>query len=550
MSNLNRWGVLFGLVLAVLCGMPAGTAAHPVTVDGDPADWVVPAPIGVNVGRLGSTGEYAGEYIWADRSADERTDLNGGAADPRVDLLEFAVTADQTYLYFRAKLNALVDGQLYGDGAPMLQVAIDLAPGDGNGVADLGGFADTKVSPSALWEFLVQTRFGSAAPPVGGIVTANPFVWNTTWSDKATAVDVAKASSAKGTIEIRVAWTTLGLPNGPSKPLRFTVATFRSKLDDNTKDTTGSNVLDAVTNYANDPGSTNNTWSAVSQGKLEYFFDVWFHLMPGLEPSAPVVISELMYDPTGAESDGEWLELFNRTYETISLAGFAVADEETPDNTTGKEGAFLFPAGATLGAAGNLTVGYKAAAYAALYPGKKPAYEMVETDAAVPNLTVFANWVSGGSWALANSGDEVLLIDSMGTVLDVLVYETSPVGYPGITSNKTGAADGQSLYRKLVRSDTDNCAADFTFMTAGTPATVADSCGDGEKGTGFELCDSGADNGKYGYCGSDCLSLSPHCGDGVLQAGDGEECDDGNADETDDCPNDCKAPTCGDGHAW
>jgi len=38
----------------------------------------------------------------------------------------------------------------------------------------------------------------------------------------------------------------------------------------------------------------------------------------------------------------------------------------------------------------------------------------------------------------------------------------------------------------------------------------------------------------------------PECGNGIIETG--EDCDDGNTDETDDCLNDCSDASCGDGH--
>jgi hypothetical protein len=52
-----------------------------VVVDGMDADWTVPAPLGVNVGRLGSSEAYRGEYVWSDRTGDERTQLNSMSPD-------------------------------------------------------------------------------------------------------------------------------------------------------------------------------------------------------------------------------------------------------------------------------------------------------------------------------------------------------------------------------------------------------------------------------------------------------------------------------------
>ena len=54
-----------------------------------------------------------------------------------------------------------------------------------------------------------------------------------------------------------------------------------------------------------------------------------------------------------------------------------------------------------------------------------------------------------------------------------------------------------------------------------------------------EECDDGLNNGQYGYCKNDCSGLGPRCGDGIIQSGDGEECDDSNANSGDGCSSAC-----------
>src|SRR5262249_30838783 len=46
-------------------------------------------------------------------------------------------------------------------------------------------------------------------------------------------------------------------------------------------------------------------------------------------------------------------------------------------------------------------------------------------------------------------------------------------------------------------------------------------------------------------CDATCHAL-PFCGDGIVQAGLGEECDDGNTRNNDDCVLGCRLATCGD----
>jgi cysteine-rich repeat protein len=80
----------------------------------------------------------------------------------------------------------------------------------------------------------------------------------------------------------------------------------------------------------------------------------------------------------------------------------------------------------------------------------------------------------------------------------------------------------------------DDCRNDCTLPT----------CGDGITDPPNETCDPpGSPAGAQGNpCRNDCTV----CGDGVPQLG--EECDDGNAIDTDGCHNDCTLPSCGDGN--
>jgi hypothetical protein len=76
---------------------------------------------------------------------------------------------------------------------------------------------------------------------------------------------------------------------------------------------------------------------------------------------------------------------------------------------------------------------------------------------------------------------------------------------------------------------------------------MGEHCGDGIK-NGEEFCDSGADNGEYGFCASGCMEMGPFCGDGNIT--DGEACDDAeNNGKYDYCNTECSGPglRCGDG---
>src|SRR5690606_7249784 len=72
-------------------------------------------------------------------------------------------------------------------------------------------------------------------------------------------------------------------------------------------------------------------------------------------------------------------------------------------------------------------------------------------------------------------------------------------------------------------------------------------CGDAHLFEGVEQCDPGEDLiGPGMMCLPGCVVNG--CGDG--DTGPNEECDDGNADNTDDCTTACTIATCGDGFVW
>jgi fibro-slime domain-containing protein len=64
------------------------------------------------------------------------------------------------------------------------------------------------------------------------------------------------------------------------------------------------------------------------------------------------------------------------------------------------------------------------------------------------------------------------------------------------------------------------------------------TCGDGTVQPP-EQCDSGTNPGGYGQCAPGCI-LGPRCGDGVIQQNAGEQCDDGNTNNSDACNNACQ----------
>jgi fibro-slime domain-containing protein len=124
-----------------------------------------------------------------------------------------------------------------------------------------------------------------------------------------------------------------------------------------------------------------------------------------------------------------------------------------------------------------------------------------------------------------------------------------------------GLVDGNIYEIAVFQAERNQCQSNYWLTLAGflvTSSTCAPICGDGIV-AGAELCDDGELNGTYGHCSINCDGLGPHCGDAVVQAEEGEECDNGTnlsgyQREPGDCAPGCVLPPyCGDGlvdSAW
>lgn len=106
----------------------------------------------------------------------------------------------------------------------------------------------------------------------------------------------------------------------------------------------------------------------------------------------------------------------------------------------GTEGMYRFPAGASVASGQGITVALKATGFFALY-GFNPVYEVIDTDPAVPNVSVYSTW-SSGAISLANTGDEMLLLNGSGVAVDVVTYA-------GVTPSSRSCC--RSFHRALSR---------------------------------------------------------------------------------------------------
>ncbi|MBC7249825.1 MAG: lamin tail domain-containing protein [Anaerolineae bacterium] len=182
-----------------------------------------------------------------------------------------------------------------------------------------------------------------------------------------------------------------------------------------------------------------------------------------------LLISEVLYDPPGDDTGKEWVELYNPTAGTVTLTGFRLGDAANPGDY---ERLYRFPDGAQIGPGETLVIAQTASGFRGLgyTPQSSPDYELSDTDPAIPDLSP-TDW-GDGDFALGNGGDEVLLLDAGGVVVDVLVYGDG--GYPGVISfaDLSSVYAGDSLERYPANRDSNDCARDFRVRYAPAPGSV------------------------------------------------------------------------------
>jgi hypothetical protein len=181
-----------------------------------------------------------------------------------------------------------------------------------------------------------------------------------------------------------------------------------------------------------------------------------------------VVISEVQFKQSGDAEWGEWIEVHNPTPSPADIGGWFLGDAVRADDY---ERLFAFPGGTTILPGGVLVVARQATAFRSLgYPNKPlPDYELVHSNA-VPDMVRTA-WGTG-EFALGNTGDEVVLLDPLGRLVDVVVYGDGR--YPSVVpyAKVDEVYNGNSLERWPANRDSDECDRDFRVRYLPDPGNV------------------------------------------------------------------------------
>jgi predicted extracellular nuclease len=203
-------------------------------------------------------------------------------------------------------------------------------------------------------------------------------------------------------------------------------------------------------------------------GLVLLFFIIFIHSAQA-QSDITLLITEVFYDTPGQESEEEWIEIANVGTAVINLSNIKIGDEET---TGGQEGMKRFPEDAAIEPGQVVVVAQTAVGFRRLY-GFNPDYEISDSDEAVPDMRRYLLWASGDV-AIANDGDEVLLLDGDGVIIDGLNYGDSNYFFtPAIAD----VVAGVSLERNPANCDSDS-AADWQPQTQPTPGviTLDDAC--------------------------------------------------------------------------
>ncbi|MBN1994563.1 MAG: lamin tail domain-containing protein [Anaerolineae bacterium] len=175
-------------------------------------------------------------------------------------------------------------------------------------------------------------------------------------------------------------------------------------------------------------------------------------------PPAPILISEFLYDGATSSTEGdEFIELCNPNAGPVDLTGYKTGDEEV---NGGGESMYQLPPGATLAANACLVIAKDAAQFQARFESW-PDFE-------TGSLTKYTAWGSG-NWALANNGDELLVLGPNDEILDSVAYRNGDYATLGLEPDAS-APEPHSLQR-IWPVDTNSMPHDFvrTLPNPGQP---------------------------------------------------------------------------------
>jgi uncharacterized protein YlzI (FlbEa/FlbD family) len=195
-----------------------------------------------------------------------------------------------------------------------------------------------------------------------------------------------------------------------------------------------------------------------------FYFPVAF--FDYLGPAGHLLISEVLYDPAGAD-DKEFIEIVNPTGLELNLGGLSLGDAI---NRSDFEDVRRFPDATIMLPGQVLVVAFAAIPFAEEY-GFQPDFEIINSDPSVPDLIDDLSWGDPNAiLQLGNSGDEIILRDRADNVIDATAYGDGVI--EGMESCSLVVVPGRSLERYPYWRDSDSCPSDFRNWTLPSPGKL------------------------------------------------------------------------------
>ena len=196
-----------------------------------------------------------------------------------------------------------------------------------------------------------------------------------------------------------------------------------------------------------------------------------------MAPPDHLLISKVFYlGSTSVVTGSEWVQLYNPTPITVSLTGYKLGDQALPGSTGFTvDGMWQFPVGAVIPPGQHINVATTAQGFFNKY-NRYPNYVFFGVGAQmIPYITYTPNI----SFALANTGDEVLLLGAANQLVDGVAWKPS-VNEPNTLPNNVSClfidmnqyppnTSNPSMMRSPLWKDTDTCPADFVIDWAAQP---------------------------------------------------------------------------------
>ena len=175
------------------------------------------------------------------------------------------------------------------------------------------------------------------------------------------------------------------------------------------------------------------------------------------------LITEFLYNPVGEDPAPEWIEVYKRGTEPLSLFDYKVGDSETQGDSVGM---FHFPKDNTIDPGQVIVIVNRAKHFIQAY-GFSPNFEFINSDPSIPNMVKYRDW-AGGSINLSNSGDEVLILNPDDDVIDSVSWGNSTFAFdPSLPILE----EGHSWERRPADRD-NNHTMDWYYQPDPQPGTV------------------------------------------------------------------------------